>query len=259
MKVRQLSRLHLIKQINLCKRRMLFSFSTKNVSFFSPNRPRVRSFLKIQTAMSCPHVPHTFIFIFQLANPMKLHKFSFLLLCHVVRVLWPGVKIWDQVCSHRQLAAPPTRLPAVVLTENCSRQRMKKHGFPGPKARTVGFALPDWPREKGMAQSAGQGHWSDEKIIQHPHPPPAPGPHAASNHLWAVTEPDWAERIWVGNFKTCSYFCGCERICITHSVLMDFPMFNPDNPFCWHVQIMNLLCVWSPFPSCSWVLFLVVR
>lgn len=174
MKVRQLSRLHLIKQINLCKRRMLFSFSTKNVSFFSPNRPRVRSFLKIQTAMSCPHVPHTFIFIFQLANPMKLHKFSFLLLCHVVRVLWPGVKIWDQVCSHRQLAAPPTRLPAVVLTENCSRQRMKKHGFPGPKARTVGFALPDWPREKGMAQSAGQGHWSDEKIIQHPHPHPPP-------------------------------------------------------------------------------------
>lgn len=126
--------------------------------------------------MSCPRVPHTFIFIFQLANPMKLHKFSFLLLCHVVRVLWPGVKLWDQVCSHRQLAAPPTRLPAVVLTENCSRQRMKKHGFPGPKARTVGFALPDWPREKGMAQSASKGHWSDEKIIQHPHPHPPPLP-----------------------------------------------------------------------------------
>ncbi|KAI9516418.1 Zona pellucida-like domain-containing protein 1 [Dissostichus eleginoides] len=44
----------------------------------------------------------------------------------------------------------------------------------------MGSALPGRPGEKGTAQSAGQGHWSDEKIIL---PPTAAGPHAASNHL----------------------------------------------------------------------------
>lgn len=95
---------------------------------------------------------------------------------------------------------------------------------------------------------SGQGpleRWKDNS----PRPPRAcvAGPHAASNHLWVVTRPDWAERIWVGNFKTCSCFCERERICITHSELMDFPMLGPDSPFL--LTCSNNESLMSGFPS----------
>lgn len=137
-------------------------------------------------------------------------------------------KFGDQVGGRQQLAAPPSRLPAAVLTEDWRTQSMKSVDSRGQGPVWWALHSPTGPGKKGTAQSAGQGHWSDEKIIL---PPTAAGPHAASNHLWAVTQPDWAERIWVGNFKTCSCFCERERICITHSDLMDFPMFTLDSPF----------------------------
>lgn len=133
--------------------------------------------------------------------------------------------------SGRRLAAAcsPTRQIACCCADwGLIYTKHEKCGFLGPRPCVLGSALPDQPREKRTSQSAGKGHWSDEKIIP---PPSVAGPHAASNHLWAVTQPDWAERIWVGNFKTCSCFCERERICITHSDLMDFPMFTLDSPF----------------------------
>lgn len=155
-------------------------------------------------------------------------------------------KFENRVESGRQrFAAPPGRLPAAVLTEDCCTQSMKS--VDSTDQGLVGFAVPGRLRQKGTAQSARQGEVSDEKIIL---PPTTAGPHAASNHLWAVTEPDWAERIWVGNFKTCSYFCSRERICITHSDLMDFPMFTLDSPFlltCSNNE--SLMCTVPFFPS----------
>lgn len=165
---------------------------------------------------------------------------------------WGGVR-WESGSSsqlHRADCLLLCWLRSATHTQ--SMKSVDSWGHQGPVFWSAPRSLTDLG-EKGTAPSAGQGHWSDEKIIHPPlpataDPPAAAGPHAASNHLWAVTEPDWAERIWVGNFKTCSCFCGRERICITHSDLMDFPMFALDSPFCWHVQIMNLLCVGSLFP-----------
>lgn len=123
----------------------------------------------------------------------------------------------------------------------------KKCVFQGPRARVLAPALCEQPREKGKAQSAGKGpleRWKDNSPLP---PACAAGPHAASNHLWVVTRPDWAERIWVGNFKTCSCFCEGERICITHSGLMDFPMLGPDSPFL--LTCSNNESLMSGFPS----------
>lgn len=145
-------------------------------------------------------------------------------------------------------------MPAAVLTEDCCTQNMKTSGLfsascsprPAQGERNCSVSTPG-PVERWKDNSSPHSHASTA------------GPHAASNHLWAVTEPDWAERIWVGNFKTCSCFYERERICITHSDLMDFPMFTRDSPFCGHVQIMNLLCGQSLFPPCCYILFLVIR
>lgn len=93
-------------------------------------------------------------------------------------------------------------------------------------------------------QWVGQGHRGDEKIIL---PLGVAGPPAASNHLWAVTRPDW-----VGNLKSCSCFYECEKICITHSDLMDFPMFTPDSPFLLtcsdNESLMSAVPLPTPFP-----------
>lgn len=64
--------------------------------------------------------------------------------------------------SWRLAAAPTSRLPAVVLTEDHGTQ---KWVLQGPRARVLAPALSDQPGEKGQAQSAGKGHCSDEKII----------------------------------------------------------------------------------------------
>lgn len=186
--------------------------------------------------------------------PLKLHEpfFLFFLASFYVSC--------NQICGWGS-SSQPHRVERLLL---CWLRSLFTQSMKSVDSRSQGPAC--WalhsstrPGENGTAQSAGEGHWSDEKIIPTLPPPSVAGPHAASNHLWAVTWPDWAERIWVGNFKTCSCFCVRERICITHSDLMDFPMFAPDSPFfCWHVQIMNLLCVGSLYsPSCSWVQFLV--
>jgi len=164
-------------------------------------------------------------------------------------------KFRDQVWGRQQLAAPAKQIACCCADWGLPHTKHEKCGFLGPRAHVVGSAIPDRPGEKGTAQSAGQGHWSDEKIIL---PPTAAGPHAASNHLWAVTQPDWAERIWVGNFKTCSCFCERERICITHSDLMDFPMFTLDSPFLLTCSNNESLMCRSLFPPCSQVLSLVV-
>lgn len=183
----------------------------------------------------------------QWANPLKLHELYFLFLSslYVVGVLWPGIKVWGSGRRPAAACSPTKQIACCCADWGLLQTKHEKCGFPGPRARVVGSALPDWPREKGTAQSAGQGHWSDEKIIL---PPTAAGPHAASNHLWAVTQPDWAERIWVGNFKTCSCFCDRERICITHSDLMDFPMFTLDSPFLLTCSNNESLMCRIPFP-----------
>lgn len=119
--------------------------------------------------------------------------------------------------------------------------------FPGTEGPRTGPCTlrPASGERKGSV--SGQGpleRWKENSPL-----PPAcvAGPHAASNHLWVVTRPDWAERIWVGNFKTCSCFCERERICITHSELMDFPMFGPDSPFL--LTCSNNESLMSGFPS----------
>lgn len=52
----------------------------------------------------------------------------------------------------------------------------------------------------------------------------------------------------MGNFKTCSCFCERERICITHSDLMDFPMFALDSPFLLTCSNNESLMCGIPFP-----------
>lgn len=76
-----------------------------------------------------------------------------------------GIKVCGS--GWRLAAAPPGRLPAVVLTEgHCT----EKCVFQGARARVLSPALSEQPRVKGQAQSAGYGYWSDEKIIP-PYPP----------------------------------------------------------------------------------------
>lgn len=191
---------------------------------------------------------HMLLFIWKvadwgLANPLKHHEPSFLLLCclYVVGVLSPEIKLWDQICSPQQLAAPPSWLPADWELQHTKNEKV---WIPWAKGPHSGLCTPwlAWGKRNGSVSRPGPLEWWKDNSPPHPHPTAA-GPHAASNHLWAVTEPDWAERIWVGNFKTCSCFCWCERICITHSDLMDFPMFSLDSPFlltCWNNE--SLMC-----------------
>lgn len=218
-----------------------------------------KSWLVLHLVRSAANPPHMLLSIWMMglcgaANPLETPWTFFFLASFYVSC--------NQICG-RGSSSQPHRAERLLL---CWRRSPLTQSMKSVDSRSQGPAC--WalqsstrPGENGTAQSAGEGHWSDEKIIPTLPPPSVAGPHAASNHLWAVTWPDWAERIWVGNFKTCSCFCVRERICITHSDLMDFPMFAPDSPFfCWHVQIMNLLCVGSLYsPSCSWVQFLVAR
>lgn len=61
------------------------------------------------------------------ANPLKLH---YLCLFFFALFMWWGScdqesKFEDQVRGRQQLATPPSRLPASVLTEDCCTQSMK--------------------------------------------------------------------------------------------------------------------------------------
>lgn len=100
-----------------------------------------------------------------------------------------------------------------VLTEPGQTKHLKRPDNPGPD--------PDRPgTQKGqLSQRRAQSRswWKDNS--------PLADHMRRGGRLWALEEQDQAERIWVGNFKTCSCFWACERICITHSLLMDFPMF----------------------------------
>lgn len=53
-----------------------------------------------------------------------------------------------------------------------------------------------------------------------------------SDHLCVLKEEDQAERIWVGNFKTCSCFWAREKICIIHWGFDGFSHVLPDSGFC---------------------------
>lgn len=165
---------------------------------------------------------------------------------------WGGdveAKFRHQLAGGLQLGAPPDQNECWCADWKLLHTKHADCGFLRSRACVGQLQSPRWLLAKRTGSVSGLGppeRWKDNF---------APtttitvsGPHAASNYLWALTEPDWFERIWVGNFKSCSCFCGCERICITHSGLMDFPMFTLDSRYCRHLLIMNLLCVEAPFP-----------
>lgn len=103
------------------------------------------------------------------ANPLKLYELCFLLLFCLYVVPHKLSKFREQVGAQHQLCSSARQIACCRADWGLQHTKHEKCGLPGPTTGLVGPALPDQPREKGMAQSARQGHWSDEKII----PPPS--------------------------------------------------------------------------------------
>lgn len=132
----------------------------------------------------------------------------------------------------------------------------EKFGFLGPRARVLGSALPEQSGEKGTAQSAGQGHGSDEKIILPP---------LLSLDLMrrqTICE-QWHSQIGPKGYEwetsKPAHVSATVKGFVSHiQIWWTFPCSLWTALFCWHVQIMNLLCVGSlyaplllsPVPSC---------
>lgn len=78
----------------------------------------------------------------------------------------------DQVGGRQQLAAPPSRLPAAVLTEECHTQSMRSVDSWGQGPVLVGSALPNRPggeRNGSVSRPGPLERWKDN-------PPPTPLP-----------------------------------------------------------------------------------
>lgn len=146
-----------------------------------------------------------------------------------------------------------------------STQSMKSMDYPEPSARVLGPALLD--RAGGRMEELRQQvsfHWSDEKII--PPPPLLPLDLMRRQTICERWLPDWAKRIWVGNFKTCSCFCGREKDLYNTFRCDGFSHVCSGQPFfwltCWNNEslIRGIHSSHPPprRPPCSWVQFLVV-